>query len=258
MSVDLKTERFQILSGSNRFTVSTSLTAVPTSVEPSGSLIRGTDGTLWRSHGGGNWGQLGLYGHVMRDVPTTSSSGFTTWLNQPAGNTVTNGTQGMTIYSPSNGMNLGLMKQSSPSTPYTIVALLACTHDPGTDSGIIFGWSDGTKVLGLTIEPSPPQTNPTFGIRTIQFTNVNTYLGAPTSQNVLSYNPMWVRLRDDGTTASFAVSPTGDSDQWLVIYSVTKAGSFLGTTGYSNVVLGTSSYSGQSYVKLMSWQVTTP
>lgn len=52
---DLKAERIRVLSGSNTFTLSVSQAAVPTHVEPVGSIAKGTDGSMWRSLGGGSW-----------------------------------------------------------------------------------------------------------------------------------------------------------------------------------------------------------
>lgn len=262
MSVDFKGQRFTVLSGSNWYTFSTAGTTTPTAVEPSGSLARGSGGGLYKSVAGGNWGQLGLYSLAMREVPTTSSTGLTGWGNQPGGATVTHDPQGLTIFCPSQGssVNMAVITGTAPTPPYTIKTLLACTHQPGVDCGLVFGWvsaSSGGKELGFIWEPNGLGSGGTATIRPFSQTVWNVGGTVISSLNSFFSNNYWFKLVDDGTTASIAISATGDSD-WYTFYSTAKNGSFLGSGGFNQIMFGASPFAGQVYAKILSWQVTSP
>lgn len=262
MSVDLKAERLQILSGSNWYTLTDSSTSSPTAVEPSGSLTRAADGNLYKSVGGGNWGQLGLYSLIMREVPTTSSTGLNTWGNQPAGFTVNNGTQGMTVFGPGAGSttNLGYLIRAVPAAPYKVTVLIACLNQFATNSGMIFGWASGSTnssgVEAVVWKPTAP-TNLTDALGVARWTNSTTFSSEP---NIFA-NPFfggqyWFQLRDDGASLTASVSPSGDDDQWTVIQTMTKSGGFLGPNGYNYIVFGVVPFAGYVTAKIISWKIS--
>jgi hypothetical protein len=115
----------------------------------------------------------------------------------------------------------------------------------------------GGKSLGLLWEPNASPS----GTPSLRVGQNNSY----TSSNAIVYSNnslfgavYWFRMRDDGTTASFAFSSSGDDDEWYTFYSVTKAGSFLGAGNYNTITFGTSAFSGDVFAKILSWTVTSP
>lgn len=209
----------------------------------SGSISLSTTGT-----GAG----VGMYNGVLSATPTSSTTGLTTWLNQGSA-TVSDSATGVCIDAPSSGGTANIIARTvaAPTPPYTFTALVAATRDvSSTGNGIGIGWYDGTAklhLLSFTISSSQPR----FFVN--KWTNVTTFSAADFSSAANAYSqPLWMRIRDDGTTVSFAFS--NDGATFLTVFSVAKASGFLGATGYSNVVFFVNPQGGSRTLgTLMSW-----
>ena len=148
--------------------------------------------------------------------------------------------------------------QLVPATPYNIDINLSvigtCIGGQNIISAV--GWMDGTKYQAFKIY-SPAvsavfwaaQGYSTFSSVTSNFvTAVNTSLGL---------SNFWVRLSDNGTNISFAIS--GDGYTYQTVYTIAKASGFLGSSGYTNVGWGPDNAVGTGatapIVTMRSWLV---
>ncbi len=203
-------------------------------------------------------GSGGLYAPVVSAIPTQASTGLTAWYNQPTSATVADNSQGVTVFSPNQGStnNPALRVTASvPVTPYSVKALVACTVDftnTSVNSSIVLGFANGTA------NTNPIQIlwwNPSNGqVQVINYTNFNTFSSTPfnvtTGPRGGTY---WLRIRDDGTTVTYAMSASGNDNDFLTLYSTTKSTSFLGGAGYTHILFGAFGFLGQVWGSLLSW-----
>lgn len=221
------------------------------------------------SSSGGSSSGSGLFGPTIGTIPTLNSTGFgtspstPTWNNQITGSTVTERPNGLVVYGPNGGASLvrtGVMRRSAPATPYTITACIAVVHTWATNAASAFGFTDGNtsaaKFQGFIWKPvfaemavvNCPRLDGTGGTTS----NVATISPA----TMITAPPYWFRLTDNGTTVTYEMSPTGDEGMWLTFASVTKAGSFLGASGFVNVTFGVLPYASDTRAQLLSWAIT--
>jgi len=236
---------------------------VPTAPNDATKYLDGTGG--WSVPAGGGGGG-GLFSPTLSSVPTSSNTGLNAWNNQPTSATVNDRSNGLVVYTPNQGggatINSAIRYKVCPSTPFTVTALLAANHAWGTNAGLMFGFTDGTtstaKFQGFVWKPYYTTANDNFGI--FNFSALNA--GSASSVRTLTNNNgffmtgsqfFWFRLSDDGTTVLYQTSPTGDDGTWITFQSVTKSGSYLGSTGYDNVAFGCFGYSGEIYAQMLSY-----
>lgn len=141
--------------------------------------------------------------------------------------------------------NGAFIRKSSPGTPYTITAKLSVAGPQGGS----LGWSDGTKyqIIYLT------KSNGTISVQS------NSAIGsfAATNATVAYVNPdctIYLRIRDDGTNVIFSFGTDGVN--FIQAYSVAKSSGYLGSSGYSNVVVGGSG-GAIIYMTVLEWTETT-
>jgi hypothetical protein len=199
----------------------------------------------------GGQGGTGLYRQVMSATPTSASTGLTNWLNQGSA-TVSDSAVGLNITAPSSGSsaNASARFMAAPSTPYTITALIAATRDSNNYSGVGIGWYDGSNKLHLLSYIIQGGGAPFLEVEkwnSATSWNSNDY---GTNKNAFS-QPIWLRIRDDGSNVSFAFSQDGAN--FLQIFTVAKASGWLGASGYSNVIFFVNPQGGQTLGTLMSW-----
>lgn len=178
----------------------------------------------------------GLWGPTMSATPTISSMGLTTWFNQ-GGATANNHAAGVSIIVPaSSGTNVRGMYFPAPvSTPYSYKALIALTSGTGSYAYTMLGWYNGTSTLSVFALLS----NGGLG-NNLEMDNwtATGFSGSNVGQFAVGCNPIWARIRDDGTNVHFAYSMTGDDNEFLDVYSVAKSSGTLGSSGYSNIFFG--------------------
>jgi hypothetical protein len=159
----------------------------------------------------------GLYSQVLSTTPTQANTGLLSWLNQPAGSTVTNNAVGLTVFKPAQANpDLALVSMTPPATPYSYTALVTATTPiiPPTGSGhyggLTFGFSDGTKTIGHQFNYSTVSSTPGWGLSITTYSALNNYgSSSPTGFMFPMHAPMWVRIRDDGTNINFLWSTDG-------------------------------------------------
>ena len=158
--------------------------------------------------------------------------------------------------------NIRQLTMASPSTPYTIDALLSLNGGvvSGTTSSLSCGifWTDGTKLQMIMFFFKNTAIN-TVGV--YNFSSPTAFVSTVGVANLatgISQGQIWTRLADNGTTVSFSVSSDGVS--FVQLYSVAKASGYLGASGYTNIgffgdFTAQASNTWQSSVTLRSWWV---
>lgn len=208
------------------------------------------------SNGGGASG--GLFSQVMSATPSSSTTGFTNWINQGSTATVTDAATGILLQdgTPASGTTVRLRTKSVPSTPYSATALFAMDLQPGTPfSGFVFGWYDGSnKIQVINFQL---QSGSALYLGVLNFSSPTAYSGASYGQVPwVGGQLVWLRLQDDGTNVSFSYSM--DSVGWVVLYSVAKSSGYLGSSGYSNLAFGICTQNASAGVTLLSYRETSP
>lgn len=236
-----------------------------------GTLFLRTDAAqLWQNTDGiSAWSQVGsgsglFNASLSTPAPTAANTGFQTWWYQLAGATYVDGACGPLINTPANGglTRFTARSKPAPATPYTITMLLSGVFPLTASAAGTFyaGWGEaatGTANKGDVVLLFPSQSVQTYRYL---LTNATTLSSNPQLNTALLQQPtmMWWRLRDDGTTATIAWSTTGDPDSFQALYTVTKAGSFLGAAGYNHLLFGCTCNPGTGMVQLLSFKQTTP
>lgn len=150
--------------------------------------------------------------------------------------TIADTTHGITI-NDSGTAGLRIIYKAAPATPYTHTFLIS-TMLPSAGSSVNsvdVGWYDGSAkadILALVLGQLGASTNlwyhqnwPTLTGTLVNVGNGYTY-----------FQFIWVKLGDDGTNVTMALSP--DGCQFGTVYTVAKASGYLGATGYSNFLVG--------------------
>lgn len=200
--------------------------------------------------GGGGGGGSGLYSQVLSTLPTITSTGFSTWVNQGSA-TLANGSTGLVLTAPSSGSTniLGVTK-AAPSTPYTVTALIAMAADSANYPQTGIGWYDGSSKIEFIMRQAQNGSEPHITVS--DYSSPTAFAGNLGSGNVNSPStPTWFQIEDDGTDVHYRYSQDGASFyEW---YSVAKSSGYLGSSGYSNIFFGLSNQGGPVISTLMSY-----
>jgi hypothetical protein len=182
--------------------------------------------------GGGGGGGSGLWSPVLSAIPTLANTGLGTWLNQ-GGATANDRATGISISAPSNsGDAIRGRYKAAPATPYTIKALVGVTCSPANFNSAGIGWYDGTNKSEILLLIY----NGGWKLQIVKMSTPTSNAGDDYGAQLVMGNPLWMRIRDDGTTIDFGWSISGDDDDFVTLYSVAKASGYLGAAGYSNVM----------------------
>lgn len=196
----------------------------------------------------------GLYRQVLSPTPTSAGTGLTTWLNQGS-SVVSDSATGLSLDAPQSATtNLSGRYMAAPTAPYTITVLLGATRNSANGSMAGIGWYDGTNKLQVLSYETNGSSSPVLRVR--QFATPTTAPGVnfASASNWFS-QPIWLRVRDDGTNVSCSFSQDGVN--FLDLYSVAKSAGFLGATGYSNVIFFINPGAGvNGLATLLSWTQT--
>lgn len=215
------------------------------------SIIAGTGlsgGTITSSGTISLTGSLGLYGSAMSVLPTASSTGLSTWLNQGTAS-VADSAAGVCITAPLTGFSIKGRTKASPGTPYTITALIAMTATGNGPWGGL-GWYDGTKLhlFGLSINSG------VWGLLVGKLNTTTSFSANDTFININFTAPIWLRIADDGTNVIFSYSHDGTNFE--LVQTTAKSGAWLGSSGYTTVVFFATPQTTATTATIMSWTQT--
>jgi len=183
----------------------------------------------------GTVGLKGLYRQVMSPTPTAASTGLSAWVNQ--GSAVVNDTAaGVTIDAPPSGgtvANIAGRYRTAPAAPYSIKVLIGATRDSNDYSAVGIGWYDGSSKIQL-IDYATRGGGAAF-LEVTEWNSPTSYFTTPFASPTNGFaQPIWLQISDDGTNVTFAFSQDGAN--FLPVFTSTKSGGFLGTSGYSNII----------------------
>lgn len=202
------------------------------------------------SGGGGAGGARGLYSGLMSEtVPTQSSTGLTTWVNQ-GGATAADTPIGLQVVNPttSSDDNIRGLVRPVPATPYTLTALLELASVAGNYPAAILGWADSgsTKTHAVSIcgDGRSGLVSPT-GYSSWSFS------GSPVFTR--DSRRVWLRFSDDGTDITVQWSISGV--YWYTLFSRARSSSHLGAAGYNRLFFGASSSSITGVATLLSLSI---
>lgn len=178
-------------------------------------------------------------GVISQPRPTSTNTGLTNWLNQ-GGATINNGAAGMSIITPASaGTNWRVLYKVAPGvTPYSFKGLIAHTGRSTNFAYSALGWTDGTRLHVICYQQG---SSPNFGIEVNRWTSTTAFSATDVAFSNYPGNPIWYKIRDDGTTIYFQHSISGDDSDFVTVFSIAKASGFLGSGGYSNICFATNS-----------------
>lgn len=184
----------------------------------------------------------GLFAGLVGDLPTQVNTGLTG--NAGTGVTVTDTPAGVFLNTTAGGI---AYTAGVPATPYKVSALVA-PHMKNNVAG--FGWYDGTKLHFMYC--GTPFVDTAKRVNVQKNSAVNTYSGTDVQITTsLSTAMQWLQIADDGTNIAFRCSLDGYS--WFDIYTHAKSSAYLGSSGYSKIMIGAPGAAGTTTV--MGWRV---
>jgi hypothetical protein len=223
-----------------------------------GSAFQGCNGTSW----------ITFINSIQTAVPTMSSTGLSTWVNQGTA-TETDGATGMqlAISGVSSGQPMSMLCKTAPSTPYSIISELSLTTNGQQWGGLAWRNTSNSDVesfdiwVGENSSYDPPGTFQLVGFQA-QSPASSAYTGVTWGNTASASLPgapiTWLKLKNDGTKMYEYWSYDGAS--WVLAYSENLSGSYLGATGYNQVCIQMVGSSGgnSQILTLMSYQQTSP
>lgn len=216
------------------------LVPAPASGDAAAGKFLKADGT-WAVPSGGGGGGSGLFNQTLSATPTRAGIGMSSTLG--TGHTITDGDTGVTISSPDDNTSTvirGIYK-TSPSTPYTITALVSRNDNTTRGVAAMLGWYDGTKLQTLYLGSAGTGVQNQLAV--VNWSDVNTFSANAAAGAALNMGRMlWMRIIDDGTNVKFQFSIDGST--FIQLYTIAKASGYLGSSGYSSVGFFTKSDSG--------------
>ncbi len=200
----------------------------------------------------------GLFGPILGTPPTSSSTGYTTWVNQGSTATVADTPIGVTMFDGTAGgaSSLRVRIKTAPATPYTATYFLAFNAQVASPySGMAVGWYNGSNKLEVIFVQW--QNTATVEIGVGRYSDPNTFSATDFGPVVgLGTQYVFLRLKDNGTTVYFQYSEDGQN--FWTAYSVAKSSGYLGSSGYSDLALICEAQGAPCGLTLMNYTETSP
>jgi hypothetical protein len=196
---------------------------------------------------------LGLFAGLI-SIPTRSGTGFTTAFNTLAGFSQTDNAVGFTVTDSAGagGDHIEGIVQAYPGVPFTITWLQALPFSFANNNwcGLVVMNTTTGKLMGFEMHAGTLQV--------IAYTTPILFSSTPTTHAYpLTSGPIWFNYQDDGTNIFFSASSDGVT--WTQIYTVTRAASFLGSTGFNFFGFATNAFTTPvASLTVMSYVMTTP
>ena len=184
----------------------------------------------------------GLYAKTMSATPTIANTGLSNV--QGSGASQVDTPVGVNLSESGSG---GAIEYTTavPSTPYSVTALLALNSLTGVAA---LGWTDGTRDQFIYANGGSLIIQNNANLSTWDSTAINVAGG-------FEARLIWLRIRDDGTNITYYYSSDGYT--FLAAYSAPKSSAFLGSSGYTHIMVGAPGGIGAAGVTVMSWAVGT-
>lgn len=169
----------------------------------------------------------GLFSWVLGNPPTIATTGLANWLNQGTAS-FADGSAGPVITAPSTGFSVRGRMKAATLTTYT--ALVSLSAIPASGASIGIGFHDGTNKMQLL------QLNYAGGFLLLlgNYNTPTSYSGNAAAAGFWGTPQIWLRIQNTSTQAIYQLSANGVD--WVTFSTITKSGSFLGATGFTNIV----------------------
>jgi hypothetical protein len=202
-------------------------------------------------------GNPGLFsGLIGSSVPSTTGTGLTTAFNQRGSFSVTNSAIGISMVDTTGTgtENIEGIVKTYPGVAYTLTVCMSVPIFASNFNliGIIAATSTSGKLMLFGI-----RWNGGFQLGVLAYNAFNSFNSNPgtyTSYAVMPY--IWLRLKDDGTNITFYIS--NDGVYFNQFYTVTKASSFLGGSGFGLLGIAIDPCNGVIGSSCMAYDYTTP
>jgi hypothetical protein len=201
-------------------------------------LPAGTSGNFLKTLGAGanpTWaaasGGGGLF-DLSAGVPAASSFTNENFLSGTTKGEVSGKAVFLNGTAAGNGSIQLIYTPAPASTPYRVAILAQANFicDTSPDSWPFFGWRDGTGKLHGVL-------NLGDSWNTQKYNSATSFNSQDSSRVFYDHRgEYWIGLRDNGTNAYWEISTDGVN--FAEIFNVTKSGSFLGASGFSNICIG--------------------
>jgi hypothetical protein len=204
--------------------------------------------------GGGSGGGLfsGVIANQSPNPPTVASMGFTVWENQRS-STFANGLNGV-LFSDVvvEGTQLCNITKAAPSTPFTATIGLSFSSFFANNQ-FAFGFMDGSgkhEHINISNNGNSPFT---LGLL-VQRWNSDTSFNATMASLPFAQNPVWLQVKNNGTTVQYNYS--FDGEVFINLFTTNISGGFL--SSYTTLALTLNSQSGQATSSIFYYKQTSP
>lgn len=200
-----------------------------------------------------------LFSGIMSNtVPTQTSTGLSTWVNQGTC-VVAEDINGLTVYdSTANSVSVcdyGMLVKSVPTTPYTITALFTFLTSFNTNyPQMNFGWRDSSSGKIHALGWNSANGAPYWVLSAARWSSPTAYVSADAQYYPINWPFLWLQLYDDGTGVAFRFGANGF--RFRTIYSVAKSSGYLGSNGYNQLCYGVSAQGASVLATMLDYKET--
>lgn len=207
---------------------------------------------------GAGGGGRGLFSSIMSAVPTIASVGLTTAWNQTGTFSAVDLADGILISDGAQGTIWEGILKAYPTPPFTVVGMFTIPIDQGAFTNVLMSVVDTLtgKFMMLRREGGANASLSIYGATAPG--SGGSYTNLFSKGSLFTSFFIFIKYVDDGTTIKISFSYDGQYWPASFTYSVAKASSYLGSTGFNYIGIGISPASAPTATQLMSWTQTSP